>query len=260
MHRCATPDCSDLPKDTVHFKVTVKYEDAFKKTTNLDRMYDNSMMNADNPGNPLVNSNAIEMGMHFSIATGGHVDDYIVPQCPAGTAPAECVNTLTWEEPIHVELFSKTIINKTLGFNLIQAYPHVHAGVLSTKIDDVLTNTTICEASVANGKIVLGTGTAQSNEKGYLVGQLPCEWSASGGPDVYAGQMIRITTVYDASVKQLGVMSAWFFHVAQIPEIVGQPWGECLAGTLCGAECCTEAVAGQAVSCCGSGAALGCCA
>ena len=37
--------------------------------------------------------------------------------------------------------------------------------------------------------------------------------------------------------------------IPQMRALVGQPWSECLAGTLCGAECCTETVAGVAVQC-----------
>lgn len=118
-----------------------------------------------------------------------------------------------------------------------RSYPHVHAGVISTKIEDALTNITLCYASVANGKIIMGTGTEAGNEKGYLVGQKSCDFGdfsqidgADIAPHVQAGQPLRITTVYNNSVPQLGVMSAWFLMVAQIPSLEGMPCLKCGSG------------------------------
>ena len=77
-----------------------------------------------NPGNPLINANAMELGMHLSVGTGVHTNDYLVPACAKGTPPAECTHTLSWEEPLK-GMTPNAIgitINASLPYQVIQAY------------------------------------------------------------------------------------------------------------------------------------------
>ena len=84
---------------------------------------------------------------------------------------------------------------------------------LAAKLEDAVTNEVLCDTSVTNGGIIYGTGTESGNEKGYIVDQSSCGWSADDAPHLETGHLLRSTFVFSASRRQFGMMAYWNLHV-----------------------------------------------
>lgn len=161
-------------------KTTVTYEDAKPETKEAL-----ALSCCDLPSHDLVTNTA----------------EFDVEACAPGTPRAECtrryesVMPMVWPEDGHSHV------------QLLYALPHVHEGGISCELQDAVTNQTICSATVADGGIIMGTGTEPANERGYITGFRECTWGEGDGPTFPYGHPMRIIAVYNATRRITGAMA-----------------------------------------------------
>lgn len=214
-------NCTEQPAERFFFESTVYYEDATPTTHLL-----NTGPNGERIvkiGKPLAGT---QPGLTVQKATAASGSDYEVLPCAEGTPADECTHTLTWEEPVMMYYFPEnTLVLDESGdstteaatlngtFRVIKAYPHVHTAILETTVRDARTNTTLCYMSRKNGRLVYGTSAQAKNERGYLIEQQSCDWSADDAPLLTTGTPLIMTMIYDAHKHYTGVMAQWYFDV-----------------------------------------------
>lgn len=243
---CARHDCTDLPVERYYFKTTVDYMDVPPSTLGANSaIVDNRKVTIVHNTNPGSESEIVLAGPE------PRRSDFEIEQCADGTPLHECVRSEpepmpvnpsttmcsnrttsyladgcvrvccrcvyvhTWVEPVKAyynDDGAMTLLDSP--FQLVRVFPHVHTTALSVKLEDATTNEVLCDMSVANGGIIYGTGTEAGNEKGYIVGQKSCGWSAADAPRLESGRQLRSTFVYNASRHQTGLMAFWYLHIA----------------------------------------------
>lgn len=200
---CKTPDCEELPVDTVYMKFNFQFEDATAETRPIE-------------GSACCDTTSDGQG-------DGNIE-HDVPQCPEGTPLEECVFVTESVQPVgyyggvhhhHEKHLASDMVD------LVFAAPHLHWSGLSIELIDHETNKTLCEVHRASdnlGGVMYGNGTEPGNEDGYLVGLRPCVWGgAAAAPRFRRDHLLRARSVYNASSYHMGVMSLWLMSVSAVP-------------------------------------------
>ena len=181
---CHTPTCAEeYPEDRFYLKATFRYADGIS----LGR----------EPPTPatLVKTQTFE------------VNEFDVPACAAGTAPAACIRVYSNVVPFI------TWPPRDYDSDLMMAVPHVHAGIISCELSDAETNKSLCLVTIDNNHLVYGTGLSAGNEMGYLVGMRPCTWERANAPRLRFGQPLRVVSKYSAKRHLTGAMAGFALWV-----------------------------------------------
>eukprot|EP00927_Polykrikos_kofoidii_P085241 TRINITY_DN9214_c0_g1_i1.p1 TRINITY_DN9214_c0_g1~~TRINITY_DN9214_c0_g1_i1.p1 ORF type:complete len:506 (+),score=55.98 TRINITY_DN9214_c0_g1_i1:70-1518(+) len=203
---CETPNCTEKPVDQVVLKFNFRYEDATPATRNIEAA-------------ACCDTTSTHQGF------GNREHD--VPQCPDGTPPTECLFVTESVQPLghfHDESNPQNHVSpsKQAGdlIDLVFAAPHLHFAGVKMELIDHETNQTVCEkerGDIAKG-VIYGNGTEPGNEKGYLVGLMPCVWNGSVSRRYRRDHLFRSRSTYDATSSHTGVMSLWLMSVSAVPK------------------------------------------
>lgn len=176
---CTQPDCTELPVDEVYLKTVINYEDATPETR------------------AIVDLDCCDLPSRNNAMYTAEFD--VVP-CSHGTPDAECIRRFETIVPLE---WSGDGQHAELAY----ALPHVHEGGLLIELHDALTDELVCSASVADGGVRMGSGSAPGDEAGYITGFRECTWGVDEAPRFARGHPMRLTAVYNASRHITGAMA-----------------------------------------------------
>ena len=197
--QCSDRNCSDAESRRYHMKAVIHYEDATPTTRGLGG-----------------GSSGIKVAPNLDCTQP--FQEYIVPRCADGTPADKCVHVQSCVRPLNPTIsggqWSTSTEEMPQHLELHQAKPHLHTGAISIKLEDALTNETLCYLGRDNGGVLYGTSTEAGNERDYIVAAP--NMCVGRGPHAAspAGAALRITGVYDASRQQNGAMVQWLLMVA----------------------------------------------
>ena len=169
--------------------------------------------------------------------------EYDVPPCDASITPrAQCVHVASSVQPLD---FFDSQWKDGEGDSLVQlnfAAPHVHLGAISLRLEDALTNLTVCEVTVGNG-VRYGGSDVAGDERNYLTGLRPCVWGDTDAPRFQRKHPMRSVAVYNATERLTGVMALWLMTTAEVRD---QP---ACATEMRAAGCLAEPSASACLTC-----------
>lgn len=167
--------------------------------------------------------NAFFMFIQDEVGAG----EYDIPQCSAGTPPAECVHTLTGEfllrDSMRTCVAGKPVTdvwcapgwNESKQVALLRAGTHCHApACINETLYNLDTGEVICYNEPLYGNGSFPADGQHFNEAGYAVGIPPCLWGSEAEgllPSPVLGLNTRLRSVkhVNNTFYHYGVMAQW---------------------------------------------------
>ena len=198
---CRDPQCADKPKDRVFMKFRFEYEDETPATRNIEPA-------------ACCDTTSSKQGM-------GNIE-HDVPACENKGKDDDCTYVTESVQP--VGYYDDKPPSEEKGSDLVDlvyAAPHLHWSGISTELIDAVTNKTLCKVERTKDNscgMIYGTGDEPGNERDYLVGLFPCQWTPETAPRFRRDHPLRSRSVYSATEYHMGVMSLWLMSVSAVPK------------------------------------------